>query len=203
MLSELLEKASFFRILHRIDTDLCKQLRQKGCPYCGGPLHQSNYERKPRGGPKNIPDQYLIRQSLCCGRPECRRRALPQSCLFMGRRVYWGCVIIVVITLKQNRPHSASARRIQEMFGISRETLKRWIEYFRDEFPESLQWQRLRGRLASTVSNNKLPAELVHYFLKNFQSPQQALIGCLQFLASEQLTVTQADVPIVSRKRWA
>jgi hypothetical protein len=187
MLSELLEKVSLFRILHHIDTDLCKQLRQKGCPYCGGPLHQSNYERKPRGGPKNIPDQYLIRQSLCCGRPECRRRALPQSCLFMGRRVYWGCVIIVVITFKQNRPHSASARRIQEMFGISRETLKRWIEYFRDEFPESLQWQRLRGRLASTVSNNKLPAELVHYFLKNFQSPQQALIGCLQFLACEPI----------------
>jgi hypothetical protein len=187
MLSELLEKASLFHILHRIDTDLCKKLHQKGCPHCGGPLHQANYERKPRGGPKNIPDEYLIRQSLCCGRPECRRRALPQSCLFMGRRVYWGCVILVVITLKQNRPHSASARRIQEMFGISRQTLKRWIEYFRDEFPESMQWQRLRGRLASTVSNNKLPAELVHYFLKNFQSPQQALIGCLQFLASEPI----------------
>jgi hypothetical protein len=73
------------------------------------------------------------------------------------------------------------------MFGISRKTLKRWIEYFRDEFPVSLQWQRLRGRLASTVSNNKLPAQLVHYFLKNFQSPQQALIGCLQFLASEPI----------------
>jgi len=29
MLSELLEKVSLFRILHRIDTDLCKQLRQK------------------------------------------------------------------------------------------------------------------------------------------------------------------------------
>jgi hypothetical protein len=59
------------------------------------------------------------------------------------------------------------------------------MDYFRDEFPESLQWQRLRGRLASMVSNNKLPAELVHHFLKNFPSPQQALIGCLQFLASE------------------
>ncbi len=32
MLSELLEKVSLFRILHRIDTDLCKQLRQNGCP---------------------------------------------------------------------------------------------------------------------------------------------------------------------------
>ena len=185
MLSELLEKVSLFRILHRIDTDLCKQLRQKGCPYCGGPLHQSNYERKPRGGPETIPDEYLIRQSLCCGRPQCRRRTLPGSCLFMGRRVYWGCVILVVLTFKQNRPHSASARRIQEMFKISRETLKRWMAYFRDEFPVSIQWQRLRGRLAATVSSNQLPAGLINYFVKIFQSPQQALIGCLMFLASE------------------
>jgi len=187
MLSELLEKVSLFHILHRIDTDICQQLRQKGCPYCGGPLHQSNYERKPRGGPSNIPDEYLIRQSLCCGRLECRRRALPQSCLFMGRRVYWGCVILVIITLKQNKTDSASARRLQEMFEISRQTLQRWIDYFRNEFPVSQHWQRLRGRMASTVSNNDLPAGLVHYFIENFPSPQQALVGCLQFLASEPI----------------
>ena len=188
MLSELLEKVSLFRILHRIDKDLCEQLRQNGCPYCGGPLHQSNYERKPRGGPKNIPDECLVRQSLCCGRPDCRRRTLPPSCLFMSRRVYWGCVILVVMTLQQSRPDGPSARKIKEMFGISRKTLKRWIAYFRDQFPASSQWQRLRGRLASAVSNNKLPAELVHYFLKHFQSPQQAIIGCLKFLASEQIS---------------
>ena len=187
MLAELLKKASLFRILHRIDTDLCSQLRQKRCPYCGGPLHQSNYERKPRGGPETIPDEYLIRQSLCCGRPECRRRSLPASCLFMGRRVYWGCVILVVMALKQNRPHATSARRIKEMFGISRKTLKRWIAYFRDEFPASIQWQRLRGRLASTVSNTALPAGLINYFVEIFQSPQQAIIGCLRFLASEPI----------------
>ena len=103
----------------------------------------------------------------------------------MGRRVYWGCVVLVVITLRQNRPDAASARKIKERFGISRKTLKRWIAYFRDEFPVSIQWQGLRGRLVSSVSNNELPAGLINYFLKNFQSPQQALIGCLMFLASE------------------
>ena len=81
----------------------------------------------------------------------------------MGRRVYWGCVILVVLSLKQNRPHLASARRIKEMFGISRKALKRWILYFRDELPVSSQWQWLRGRLAATVSNHELPAAI---FLK-------------------------------------
>jgi hypothetical protein len=91
------------------------------------------------------------------------------------------------MTLKQNRADGPSARKIKEMFGISRKTLKRWIAYFRDEFPASMQWQRLRGRLASVVSNNELPAELVHYFLKHFHPPQQAIIRCLKFLASEQM----------------
>ena len=26
----------------------------------------ANYPRKPRGGPVDIPEEYLIRQSLCC-----------------------------------------------------------------------------------------------------------------------------------------
>jgi hypothetical protein len=187
MLPELIQKVSLFHLLHRIDIDLAKQHQQGRCPYCNGPLHYSNYERKPRGGPDKIPDEYLIRFSLCCGNVHCRRRSLPPSCLFMGRRVYWGCVILVVMSLRQNRPDGASARKIRELFAISRKTLKRWIAYFRDEFPVSTQWQRLRGRLASTVSNDELPAGLVTYFLNNFKSPQQALIACLKFLASEPI----------------
>ena len=188
MLAELVQKVSLFHLLHLIDIDLAKKLQQGRCPYCNGPLHHSNYERKPRGGPDNIPDEYLIRFSFCCANEHCRRRCLPSSCLFMGRRVYWGCVILVVMSLKQNRPDGPSARKIKEMFGISRKTLKRWMSYFRDEFPASMQWQQLRGRLAATVSNHELPAELINYFLKNFPSPQQALIGCLKFLASEPIS---------------
>lgn len=187
MLAELVQKVRLFHLLHRIDIDLANQMQQGRCPYCNGPLHYSNYTRKPRGGPDKIPDEYLMRFSLCCGSAQCRRRSLPPSCRFMGRRVYWGGVILVVMTLKQNRPHGASARRLQELFEVTPQTLKRWMAYFRDEFPVSTQWQRLRGRLASTVSNHDLPSALVHYFLKNFQTPQQALIACLQFLASEPI----------------
>lgn len=187
MLPELLQKVSLFRLLHRIDIDLAKQLQQGRCPYCNGALHQSNYERKPRGGPDKIPDEYLIRFSFCCGNENCRRRSLPPSSLFMGRRVYWGCVILVVMTLKQNRPAGASARKIKKLFGISRKTLKRWLAYFRDEFPASVQWQRLRGRVASAVRNGALPGGLVNYFLKNSESTDQGIVACLRFLASGQM----------------
>lgn len=183
MLSELLQKASLFYLLYRIDLDLAEQVQSKGCPFCNGTLHQANYSRKPRGGPADIPDEYLIRQSLCCANKECRRRTMPPSSLFMGRRVYWGCVIFVVMTLRQGRLEGASVAKLSRMFSISRQTIKRWIVWFRDEFPQTQQWQRLRGRVVSTVLNDELPGSLVCHFLSCSTSPQQALVDCLAFLA--------------------
>ncbi len=145
MLPELLQKVSLFRVLYHIDADLSAQQQQNRCPYCNGPLHQSNYGRKPRGGPDNIPDNYMIRHSLCCGREACRQRTLPPSCRFMGRRVYWSCVILVLMAFRQNRADGASARKLMELFEIDRNTFRRWIEYFRDQFPVSAQWKALRG----------------------------------------------------------
>ena len=184
MLSELLQKVSLFRILHQIDSDFSKQQQQQGCPYCKGPLHQANYTRKPRGGPQNIPDDYLVRHSLCCGRENCRRRILPPSCRFMGQRVYWSCVILVVMTLRQNRHDGWNVRKLVNQLEISRKTLKRWITYFRNEFPAGSLWQSLRGRINSSIGNSELPGGLVHYFLENFETPEQGLIGCLKFLSS-------------------
>ena len=127
MLPELIQKVSLFYLLHRIDIDLAKQLQQGRCPYCNGPLHHSNYERKPRGGPENIPDEYLVRQSLCCGRPDCRRRTLPPSCLFMGRRVYWGCVILVVMTLPMGQALVRSKRCLEFHARLSNAGLRIFV----------------------------------------------------------------------------
>lgn len=184
MLSELLQKASLFSLLHRIDLDLAEQVRINGCPFCGSTLYHGNYERKPRGGPSDIPEEYLIRQSLCCGYPGCRRRTQPPSSLFMGRRVYWGCVILVVMTLGQGRLCGASVSKLERMFSISRQTIKRWIAWFRDEFPQSAQWHRLRGRVVCTVSNEELPASLILHFLNHLPTSEQALVACLSFLAA-------------------
>jgi len=184
MLIELLQKANLFSLLHRMDVDLARRHRQRGCPYCGGPLHQGNYPRKPRGAPDDLPEDYLLRLSLCCGREECRRRSLPPSVLFMGRRVYWGCVILVVMTLRQNRPDGISANQLKRLLGISRKTLIRWTAYFRDEFPFSGRWQRLRGKISSSVENSNLPGALVRFFLFNSESPEKGIAACLYALAT-------------------
>jgi len=184
MLAELLQKSSLFSLLHRIDTDLANQCRERGCPFCGGPLHQATYQRKPRGGPVDLPEECLIRQSLCCGRENCRRRYLPASCLFMGRRVYWAGVILVVMALRQNRLEGSSTSELMRMFDMSRKTVCRWMSYFQEVFPNSAQWQKLRGRVHSSIRDSELPGDLLRYFIRYADSAEAGLVGCLRFLAT-------------------
>jgi hypothetical protein len=102
----------------------------------------------------------------------------------MGRRVYWGCVILVAMTLRQGRADGMSANKLKKLFGVTRLTIKRWVAYFRDVFPFSAGWQRLRGRVSSSVRDNDLPGALVRFFVLNTESPDKGLTACLHFLAS-------------------
>jgi hypothetical protein len=182
MLPELLRKTSLFHLLYRIDSDLAVRKRQQGCPHCGGPLHRAHYRRKPRGGPQ-VPEEFCIRQSLCCGRESCRRRCLPESCLFMERRVYWRCVVLVVMALRQRRTESLSAGQLVRMFEISRKTLKRWFCYFQEAFAQSPEWKRARGLLSSNVTNDRLPASLLEYCIESFEDALSGLVACCRLLA--------------------
>ena len=184
MLSELIQKSNLFHLLFRIDLDLATQRRLSGCRFCGGVLHQGNYVRKPRGGPESIPEQYLIRHSLCCGQPDCRKRTLPPSCRFWGRRVYWGAVILLVMALRQGRTTGYSINKISRIFEINRKTVCRWITYFREHFPQTARWQRLRGKVCAYVKDSELPIGLLQYFIGHLGSEESGLAGCLHFFAA-------------------
>jgi hypothetical protein len=183
MLAQLLQDISLFRVLHQIDKDLASAYRQAGCPFCNSPLHNAPYTRKPRGGPDGIPDEYCVRQSLCCSRVDCRRRVLPPSCLFWGRKVYWGAVILIVTTLWQQNPRKYSINMLAEKFKISRNSVVRWIRYFHDAFPKSSGWYRLRGLISAEVGNTNLPGALVEFFIQSQASSFRGLINCLKCFA--------------------
>ncbi len=185
MLPELLETTNLFHLLHRIDIDLAEQRKLAGCPFCGGPLHFSNYQRQPRGGPEKLPEKICIRFSLCCGKEGCRRRTLPSSTLFMGRRVYFRCVILIVLALRGNNPRKYSQTLLFRMFDIDWKTIKRWQDFFRDIFPFSDQWKRLRGMVSSEVKNESLPGGLVNYFLRQAKSEKESIVNCLCFFATD------------------
>ena len=183
MYPELVQKAKLYAVLHRVDIDLAEAHRGAGCPRCSGPLHQASYERKPRGGPDDLPDEVVVRLGLCCGRPGCRRRTLPPSCLFLGRKVYWGSVVLVVLALRQRRPGGYTARKLRELFGVSYSTLLRWMAFFREAFPVSAGWRRLRGLVAAAVADSELPGGLLASFVSAAGEVEQGLLTCLRFLS--------------------
>lgn len=185
MLPELLQKAKLYQLLFLIDCHFSKTVKKQGCPFCNGVLHQADYFRKPRGPFKDLPEEYQKRHSLCCSCENCRKRSLPPSCRFMERRVYFWPVILIVMALRQNKKDSYSAGQLVRLFKISRNTLKRWFQFFKDCFPLLPQWQRVRGFIPTSIDNNEIPGRLLHFYLNRFNGKEmEALLRCLIVLTS-------------------
>lgn len=183
MYLDLARRATLFQALLLIDVDLAAKCQQARCPHCGGPLYQSNYLRKPRGCHEGLDDDVCRRLSLCCGQEGCRRRTIPPSCRFHGRKVYFAAVVLVVVTMRQRRSRSASAAKLKDAFGVSSETVVRWMTYFEEVFPSSRDWKRLRGAVHSRVRNDDLPAGLVEVMVEPDGDRLQGLKRCLKLLS--------------------
>lgn len=123
-----------------------------------------------------------MRFSLCCARPGCRRRTLPASVRFWGRRVYWAPVVLLVSALRQWRHPLVTLQRLRALCGVWRATVKRWQRYFRELFADSIGFRRLCGRLMPAIDRGRLPAALLERFCRN-RPAQTALIDCLKALA--------------------
>ena len=183
MILESIRNVKLYQLLFFIDKDLADQKRINACPFCGAPLHASNYFRNPRGGPGNIPELYSLRHSLCCS--VCRRRVLPPSLRFWDRKVYWSIVILVTVVLQQQRTDGYSAGKIIKMVGISRHTLKRWIHYFKDVFPQTGRWKRIRGRIGVEINMGQNPSAIILFFIKRSGSAEDGLIRSLQLFSGD------------------
>lgn len=162
------------QLLEKVDTDLTEEARSKGCLLCGGKLHRSDYDRKPRGGP-----QWDVRFSLCCAREGCRRRHTPASVRFMGRRVYAGVVVVLVSAmlhgLKPDR-----VERLREALGIDRRTLERWRQWWLGIFLESSFWREARARFMPPLCHKTMPLSLgVSFEVER----RDRLLELLKFLA--------------------
>jgi len=183
MLSELIKKKNLFSDLYEIDKNTAERYRQLPCPHCGGPLYFSNYMRKPRGEPENVPEKYFIQFSLCCGTEGCRKRLMPPSCRFLGRKVYWFAIILCILTDLQNTSEKITVSDWSIQTGISRNSIKRWLAFFHDTFPASQTWRRLRGRISACVMNSNLPSSLINYSRTLKSTAKDALVASLIFLS--------------------
>jgi hypothetical protein len=60
----------------------------------------------------------------------------------------------------------------------------RWFGYFREAFAQSLEWQRVRGRVCSVVTNERLPAAFLEYCIEQARDALNGLVACCRLLAS-------------------
>ena len=164
MYHELLRDASFWAFLFTIDQDLAENCRKDGC-CCGGRLHGAKYPRKPRGGPRDLPDEYRYRLSFCCDRDGCRKRVTPPSVRFLGRKVYLGAVVILVSAMRQG-PTPRRVRELTELFGADRRTIYRWRDFWNEHFPKTTFWKVARARLVPVFEIVEFPRSLLEAFVR-------------------------------------
>ena len=190
----------FFACLAEMDARIALKVAAAGCPHCGGPLHRANYERKPRGGTlATAGETFTLRHSLCCGREGCRKRALPPSLRFLGRRVY----VEAVVLLASVAAHVVSALRdARALTGVPGRTLRRWGVWWRGAFPQGSTWTLLRARFTPPPPEEAaLPGSLLARLVTDLadgRSPPS--LGDICQLAARLLApATTSSVPDASR----
>lgn len=162
------------RAMAALDRQIAEDVKQDGCPFCGGPLHQATWQRKPRGVSDDLPESCTTRWGLCCGR--CRRRVLPDSVLFCGRHVYLKAVMLLVVAARQRQLSPSSMGELKKLFGVSARTIRRWLAVFLDRLPQAAAWKRQRGRISPRVRDAEVPAALLDWLLEIHGEADQALV---------------------------
>jgi hypothetical protein len=158
MVDDLDLRREFFLALERVDEAVMQRAAAAGCPRCAGPLHRSDYDRKPRGAliaPEG--EEFVRRFSLCCGQEGCRKRATPPSVRFLGRRVYLGAVVIVAsmvaVALR-------SAGEIRRRTGVPARTAARWVGWWQGPFLKTEVFVTICAQLIG-VDVGQVPASIV------------------------------------------
>lgn len=178
MCHKILEDARLYSLLREFDADLARVAREGGCR-CGGVLHVANYLRKSRGGPAERAHEDELRFSFCCDRESCRQRLTPPSVRFLGRRVYFGSVVVLVCAV-MNGPTARAVRELSSLIGASERTLRRWRTWWRAVFTETAFWKAAAGRFARPVEVERLPQSLVELFSGD---ERERLVAALRFLS--------------------
>jgi hypothetical protein len=178
----------FLAKLVAIDAEAAEAVRMARCGSCGSRLDRADYPRKPRGGLiASAAEAWSKRQSFCCSREGCRKRATPPSVRFLGRRVYAEVVVVIASVHGQVVEQASALRRAT---GVAARTIRRWLSWWRSAFLASALWSEACARLVPAPDTRQLPASLLVRF-----SAATALLDLARFLGP----MTTGTVPNGSR----
>jgi hypothetical protein len=177
-IEQILRDTRFYELLLGFDRQIADAAHADRCQKCGATLHWGSWERKPRGVPAGLGAEHRRRFSLCCAADGCRKRETPGSLRFLGRKVYFSAMV-VLISAMQSGLNPARLKRLKELVGVSRRTVMGWRDWWRTVFTMSPFW-RAHGALAPTANTTDLPASLLQSFDGTIE---RQLISLLRFLA--------------------
>jgi hypothetical protein len=152
--------SSFYTDLLQFDLDTTRRLKRHGCQTCGGALDRADYGRKYRGAVAGEVSGFDQRFSLCCRRDGCRRRLTPQSVRFLGRKVYLAFLVVLASAEASEKRLSLLAKES----GISRQTLARWLAFWRLKVPVSAPWKSIKAAFMPPLALADLPGALRRVF---------------------------------------
>ena len=82
---------------------------------------------------------------------------------FLGRKVYWGVVVVLMAAMEQGvKP--ARVEVLRERLGIDRRTLERWRTWWLATFVESRFWKEARAQFMPVLCHKTLPWSLCKAF---------------------------------------
>jgi len=184
----------FLLLLVKLDLLIVAAVVATRCTRCGGPLHRSDYPRKPRGAWWAVAGEPLctIRFSLCCGWPGCRRRATPPSVRFLARRVYLATTVILAsVALGTASATVLTARQWWQRFGVPRRTARRWRDWWCTAFVQGPVWKEVCGYFAVPLDAPGLPGSLLTElgaFADDDRALERALEQALRLIAPATTT---------------
>jgi hypothetical protein len=139
----------------------------------------------------------MYRLSFCCNREGCRKRVTPKSVRFLGRKVYFAAVIVLVAAMRQG-PTPRRVHELSKLFDVDSRTIARWRVFWREQFPQTAFWKAERGQLALRVELSDLPLALLRAFFRDGDpDPQENWKRLLSFLSP--ITITKGLKMEVSR----
>ncbi|MDR7928701.1 hypothetical protein RIE95_17200 [Acidithiobacillus thiooxidans] len=156
MCHNLLQDPKIFQWLYRVDVALAETTRNTRCA-CGGKWHRADYPRKPRGCLRDFRILYASRFSFCCS--HCRKRRTSPSVRFFGRRVYLALVILLMAGRLTVRTPGAQA--VCALLDVPGRTLRRWRDWWRQDFPMTSLWQAEVACYLPPVHREDLPHSLL------------------------------------------
>jgi hypothetical protein len=178
------------QLMTKVDADVAAKVRRGGCLHCSGKLHSARYRRKPRSGTKQDRErkEEVFRDSFCCDQDGCRKRHTPPSVRFLGRKVYWGFIVVLVSAMR----HGLKPTRLKilcETLGVDRRTVERWREWWLHAFVQSAFWKAARSRFSPPIDPKALPQALCEVFgVKR----RDRLLKLLRFLSP----ITTGSIPL-------